>query len=505
MIDHTGHAHPSTPKARALCRANGGTGFIGKLGGNAPVSSKSKNDKKPDVPHGPVNTAPKKPEPPKAPPPAKITAPKSHGVPKPVTPPAPKVAPPPTNLTSPGKGKELLPRQVDKNTMEVKGITGDWHQIGSITKLTTGPDKGKYEFRDKNNQFILRSKPTSPVETRTTGIPRVSVPPKNLAGTMGIYIPAGSSSTAGSLQELKIQNALRTGASRDFIKEKSTLPPDRVDAIIDRMLTQYGVPNHVYPRKGNGVTRNAATVKPAKPADTRSNLAKLADVGRVEAPDTPESATLKAVRARNTQTNEEMKKRGDRVLAVQEAAVGDHISRIKSIKTGIPTTGGAYEGLHNANGTCLHGRIHIHKDFHTKADVEAWGRTTGFKVHGGDDPLETTLAHEMGHALMVNPDMDFKQRQALADAMIEHLGLTRVPPQFGRDIWSIQRMEDLVKDPGNQKIIKRKVSKYAATNANEFFAEIWADYTMNPKVKPHIRGIGEAMKAAIKTLSISRS
>lgn len=28
MIDHSGHPHPSTPKARALCRANGGTGDI---------------------------------------------------------------------------------------------------------------------------------------------------------------------------------------------------------------------------------------------------------------------------------------------------------------------------------------------------------------------------------------------------------------------------------------------------------------------------------------------
>jgi hypothetical protein len=40
MIDHTGHPHPSTPKARALCRANGGTGFIGKIGTEAPVAKK---------------------------------------------------------------------------------------------------------------------------------------------------------------------------------------------------------------------------------------------------------------------------------------------------------------------------------------------------------------------------------------------------------------------------------------------------------------------------------
>lgn len=40
-IDHTGHPHPSTPAARALCRANGGTGSIVKRGGEAPVAKKT--------------------------------------------------------------------------------------------------------------------------------------------------------------------------------------------------------------------------------------------------------------------------------------------------------------------------------------------------------------------------------------------------------------------------------------------------------------------------------
>lgn len=35
MIDHSSHPHPATPAARALCRANGGTGNIGKPGGVA--------------------------------------------------------------------------------------------------------------------------------------------------------------------------------------------------------------------------------------------------------------------------------------------------------------------------------------------------------------------------------------------------------------------------------------------------------------------------------------
>lgn len=47
MIDHSGHPHPSTPAARALCRANGGTGNISKPGGgDAPKSRKVASVKK---------------------------------------------------------------------------------------------------------------------------------------------------------------------------------------------------------------------------------------------------------------------------------------------------------------------------------------------------------------------------------------------------------------------------------------------------------------------------
>lgn len=42
MIDHSSHPHPSTPAARALCRANGGTGSISKSGGSASKTSAPK-------------------------------------------------------------------------------------------------------------------------------------------------------------------------------------------------------------------------------------------------------------------------------------------------------------------------------------------------------------------------------------------------------------------------------------------------------------------------------
>lgn len=53
-IDHTGHPHPSTPAARALCRANGGTGSIAKRGATLKVDAaldlpKAKTPTKPAV------------------------------------------------------------------------------------------------------------------------------------------------------------------------------------------------------------------------------------------------------------------------------------------------------------------------------------------------------------------------------------------------------------------------------------------------------------------------
>jgi len=527
MIDHTGHPHPSTPKARALCRANGGTGFIGKIGAHAPVAKKSDHGEKVRVPQGPVNTKPSTPKPPAAPPVKKGDAvPKTHGTPKPTTPPKskPKTPAPPSTkaptATAINPTVKLTPAKFDKAKMELKDGNGNWRRVGSVEK-EPGSRGGNgvrkraatYRFLDENGKLIRESSPNERLDTRVitssgpgTALPpppRISVPPKNLAGTMGTYIPAATSAT-GTWDYVKIQNALRAGASRDFIKSKSKLPPDRVDQAIDGILQRYQVPNHVYPRVGSGTTRNAATVKPAKTSELQTNLQKLASGGRVEAPDVPESVTLKTVRKRNLQTDQEMKKRADRVLAVQEGIVGDRVLRIKDIKTGIPTTR-AYTGHENANGVCLNGHIHIHKDFVSRQENEAWGRLSGFKTRGGDDPLETTLAHEMGHALLTNWDINADHRRVIAESIIKELGL--IDPgangQHGGG-WTFNRFEALIKDPRNNPTIKRRVSKYAGTNANEFIAEIWGDYTMNPKPKPHIKAIGDVIKLVVRTLPTQR-
>ena len=55
MIDHSGHPHPATPKARALCRANGGTGVTVKPGTSAPKTQASA----PALTSAKIPTAPK--------------------------------------------------------------------------------------------------------------------------------------------------------------------------------------------------------------------------------------------------------------------------------------------------------------------------------------------------------------------------------------------------------------------------------------------------------------
>ena len=449
MIDHTGHPHPSTPKARALCRANGGTGFIGKIGAHAPVATKSDHGKTPHVPQGPVNVKPTTPKVPSGPPVKKgDTVPKSHGVAKPATPP-----PPARKGRAGGAKKSTIPANV----------------APKLAPTSTAP---------------------------TGGIPRVTlppktsaVPPKNLAGTMGAFIPRAT----GNTEEDKIQNALRLGASRDFIVSKSKLQRDEADAAIDRILTRSGVPNHIYPRLG---TPNAKAPKATavKTPPIGSPLGKLKAGGRVEAPGGPPSPALRSVQGKTRLNRPDMNQRAHRVAAIQESQIGDKIGRIKSIESGIPT-GEAYQGLENANGTCLNGHIHIHKNFHERLGSEAAGRTSGFKVRGGDDPLETTIAHEMGHAFLTNYDINADQRRTIAESMIKSLGLKDPSPGQG---WSFNRIDDLIKQ--NRATISRYVSKYAATNSNEFIAEVWADYTMNPKPSPHIKQMGDEIKRVIKTL-----
>jgi hypothetical protein len=426
-IDHTGHPHPSTPKARALCRANGGTGSTAKTGTQAPASTRSLTTA--TVSSGPVAVV------------AKAAAPKS--------------------IVGPG-ATALPPRK------------------------TTTPKK-------------VDPPPAPPTNA--------AVPPRNLSATMKTHIPEFYPSDMDRT-ERKIAGALRNGASREFIIAQSGLSSTVANQAIDEILIRFGVPNHVYPRSGIG-RRSTPPPPPApKPRAKKTStgggvvaggagqtsLDKLKATGRVEAPTGPETPNLRALKRRITLADKRVQAKAERVAAIQERVVGAAVTRIKSMKTGIPT-GASYKGMQNANGTCLNGHIHLHQSLEGRKSTEAAGRISGFKVRGGDDPIETTIAHEMGHALLTNWDITSPQRGDIAKAMIEAMDLQST----GQNWYSFEALESLVKN-NKAKISKAIKSKYATTNANEFIAEVWADYTMNPNPSDTIRKIGDAIKNVVAQL-----
>lgn len=625
MIDHSSHAHPSTPAARALCRANGGTGFIGKVGTTVPSVPKSSAGKTAHVPSGPVST---KTTTPKAlvtakttsmPPAAKVNAPPvrrgtAGGAKAPVIPPTvvPKAATTPrvpqkgntdftllrkgntnvygvhlggkevgkitkrsheefpdikgTNLRSakpktvtkyyvtldkdkfvedhdplftdkvgssslvgaqndlkdrlkrltlkPDKAESsgtisrVTPKSFMKDRMEVRDADGNWQKVIAV-KVTPGGRGGagvrkraaEYHFLNAQGNTIRSASPNEKIEVREAEIPRVNVPPRNLSATMSMYIPDATGRLGYSDEENKIQNALRRGASRDFIVSQSKMPESTTNRTIDTFLRQYSVPNHVYPRQGTAGAKAPVPFTPTVSGRKKSPMEQLKETGRVEAPTGPKSANLKVVEKGITIDDAKMSAKAKRVAAIQERHAGDRIKRIRSVKTGIPK-GGAYEGdkLQNANGVCLNGHIHLHKDLELREDREAAARATGWKVRGGDDPIETTIAHEMGHALLTNWDINAPQRQSIAQVMIEALKLKDDNPEQG---WTYTKFDQFVQDNG-LKIAQGVNSKYAKTNSSEFIAEVWADYTMNPNPSDSIKKIGDAIKNVISQLPARR-
>lgn len=65
MIDHSGHPHPATPAARALCRANGGTGDITKKATSSPRTKTRAKTRSPGLTEARVPVASRTPSLPK--------------------------------------------------------------------------------------------------------------------------------------------------------------------------------------------------------------------------------------------------------------------------------------------------------------------------------------------------------------------------------------------------------------------------------------------------------
>lgn len=105
--------------------------------------------------------------------------------------------------------------------------------------------------------------------------------------------------------------------------------------------------------------------------------------------------------------------------------------------------------------------------------------------HSGFDNF---VAHECGHHI---------------DAMMQRLNPAEV-----KSVWTIVGRELGIKPPlffdqrslakwaaHHKDDLTEKVSGYAATSGEELLAEIWAEFTTHPSPRPHIKVIGEAMRA----------
>lgn len=235
-----------------------------------------------------------------------------------------------------------------------------------------------------------------------------------------------------------------------------------------------------------------------KPAD-RPNEAALPGRARVKAP-AEESEQVRQLGYRiSDKINKRMQAKIKRVAAIAETHIGDKIKRIAGVESGIPKGSG-----HNAQNTFAiayydSGMVHLHSKFEAKGGEMAGCAHADHFVKGGDDAHETTLAHEFGHVFLSKGRLSTDAVNAFIQVIQTSLRLPNKATALSDDRQAALAMLDaLIQNGDNSPQIIKMVSKYARTNANEFFAEIWAEYNMNPNCSEEIRAIGDLMRDYIR-------
>lgn len=203
----------------------------------------------------------------------------------------------------------------------------------------------------------------------------------------------------------------------------------------------------------------------------------------------PSEALKKAQRGvRVKGMDKKLAEKAKAMLATQERFVGDRITRVRSVKSGL-TGAGIPE---NALAFCTHkGHISLHEDLANRVSVVEDSMERGWFVEAGGDGLDQVLAHEMGHAFLLSVVGD--QARTLYDSMRKALDLpddirktSRLTPH---DInqWMSR----------HQAVIAYKVSEYATTDVAEFIAEVWAEFTLSPEPSSWILKIGQTIRELI--------
>lgn len=171
--------------------------------------------------------------------------------------------------------------------------------------------------------------------------------------------------------------------------------------------------------------------------------------------------------------------------------VGTYDRRITPAHFHSTMDGGAY-------AACSGGHIVVQRELHNHRARIRNAQDEGRFIRHRQQPneVESTLAHEMGHALTQN-HMDSAETNRVLGALFKTMGWGTLPAPIGNVTGGQDaKWKFMFQNLGAREYnaFKRKFGEYAATNFDEFMAEIWAVYSLDPvDCDPAVRAIAEVM------------
>lgn len=156
-----------------------------------------------------------------------------------------------------------------------------------------------------------------------------------------------------------------------------------------------------------------------------------------------------------------------------------------------------------AFASCSGGHIVVQPELHRRGNAVFNARERGFFIKHRDkntDGALSTLAHEMGHALTHNR-FDKEETNQLLEALFQVMGWGPLPDNIkNMSHFNEKKWELLLDNPLRRAQFVRIFGQYASTNIDEFMAEIWGVYALDPmECDPKVRTIGETIAGIVNT------
>lgn len=146
-----------------------------------------------------------------------------------------------------------------------------------------------------------------------------------------------------------------------------------------------------------------------------------------------------------------------------------------------------------ANSLAIYGPFQreVHVSPRTIADLHAdglWAKRTGFVSRVDDEHigLGSTIAHETGHHVYMG--LTHHKKTKLHKLFL----MTYGGPSQQSAVGSRSEVAQWLKK--NRGTVEVGISKYATTDLDEMFAEIWREYSASSQPRPKIKKIGEEMR-----------